>query len=123
MFDKADLVVIAKVVSTKDNGERTTLPDYDPSLVVIGVVTEFESRIVIKGAKNLTKFQLHHYRYQSEEDEFAVTNTPELVRIKPGEHPSFLLFLVKEGDGKYAPVTGQTDPAAFSVLDLRGAAD
>jgi hypothetical protein len=123
MFDKADLVVIATVVSTKDAGQRTTLPDYSPPLNVIGVVTEFESCIVLKGARDIKKFQLHHYRYQSEEDEVAVANTPELVKIKAGEHPSFLLFLVKERDGRYAPVTGQTDPAALSVLDLRGGAN
>src|SRR6266404_5487534 len=100
MFDKADLVVIARVVSTKDIGGSTTLPGFDPSLKVIEVVTEFESRIVVKGAKDITKLQLHHYRYRSEDEEFAVANNPELVKINPGERPAFLLFLVKERDGR-----------------------
>jgi hypothetical protein len=121
MFDNADLVVIATVLSTKDTGERTTLPDYDPSLVVIGVTTEFKSLVVLKGAKGITKFQLHHYRYRSANDEFAVANTPNLVRVGAGK--DFFLFLVKESDGRYAPVTGQTDPAGLSVLDLKGAAN
>jgi hypothetical protein len=123
MFDKSDLVVIAMVVSSKDTDERITLPDYSPPLAVVGVVTEFQTCIILKGTKDIKKFQLHHYRYQSEHDESAVANTPELIKTKPGVHQGFLLFLAKESGGRYVPVTGQTDPAILSVLDLRGAAD
>lgn len=122
MFDKADLVVIARVIASKDNGEVMPFPDF-PSLTVIEVLTEFETRIMIKGPKNLTKFRLRHYRYRSEEEAFAVANNPQLTKINPGEHPAFLLFLIKERDGRYVPFGGQTDPAALSVLDLRGGGD
>jgi len=123
MFDKSDLVVIATVVSSKDTDERIRLPDYSPAVTVIGVITEFQTSIILKGMKDIKKFQLHHYRYRSEDDESAVANTPELVKIKPGMRQGFLLFLVKELDGKYAPATGQTDPAILSVLELMGAAE
>jgi hypothetical protein len=123
MLQKADLVVIAQYVSTKDTSERTAVPDYTPPLAVIGVVSEFETRIVIKGPPDIKKLQLHHYRYKSEGDKVAVSNTPELVEVTPGENPCFLLFLVKEADGKYAPVGGQTDPAGLSVLILGGGAE
>jgi hypothetical protein len=43
MLQKADLVVIAQYVSTKDTSERTAVPDYTPPLAVIGVVSEFET--------------------------------------------------------------------------------
>lgn len=120
MFDKADLVVIARVVSTKDIDERSTLLD---NINVIGVITEFRSRLILKGAQNVTTFQLHHYRLQSESDE-NVANGPDLIRFpRPRPHPPFLMFLIKEADGRYAPVGGQTDPAGLSVLELRGGAD
>lgn len=123
MFDKADLVVIATAMSSKDVGERTVLPDYTPMLNVVGVLTEFEPRVVMKGAIHTAKFLLFHYRYESEDDQFATANTPELIRIKAGTRSTFLLFLVKERGSTYSPVTGQTDPAALSVLDLRGGAN
>jgi hypothetical protein len=123
MFNKSDLVVIARVVTATDKKDSVSLPGFDTSLKVIEVLTKFESRIVFKGPKGLSKFLLHHYRYRSEAEEFGVANNAQLVKINPGEHPAFLLFLVKERDGVYAPFGGQTDPAALSVLDLRGGGD
>jgi len=117
MFDKADLIVVASVVSTKDTKERTTLLNIN----VVGVFTEFRSLLILKGSKTVPTFQLHHYRLQSENEE-NIVNGPDLVRIGP-HHPIFLLFLIKDRDGKYSPLTGQTDPATFSVLRLNGAAD
>lgn len=131
MFEKADLVVIAAWISTKDTDERSTLQDVEPAVKVIGVTTEFETRLVLKGTKDIKKFQLHHYRFQNEEDA-RWANHPSLVIIHGLMHDKdgfeyagggiFLLFLTKEPDGRYAPVTGQTDPAAFSVLKLLGGA-
>ena len=117
MFDKADFVVIAEVVSTKETEERNTLQDIEPHVAVIGILTDFKSRLVLKGSHSLATFQLHHYRFRSEDDKFAA-NGPDLVDLS-GYHQIFLLFLVKEKDGKYAPVTGQTDPASLSVLELK----
>jgi hypothetical protein len=120
MFDKADLVVVAEALSTKDTGERSTLQDLEPHVGVIGIVTEFKSRLILKGAQIVKTFQLHHYRFQSEDDKLAADG-PDLVELS-GQHQVFLLFLIKERDGRYAPVTGQTDPASFAVLELKGAA-
>lgn len=120
MFGKADLVVVAEVLSTKDTGERSALQDLEPHVDVIGIVTEFKSRLILKGSQNVKAFQLHHYRFQSEDDKLTADG-PDLVELS-GQHQVFLLFLVKERDGRYAPVTGQTDPASFAVLELKGAA-
>jgi hypothetical protein len=117
MFDKADLVVIATASGTKDTGERTTL-----KVRVKGVETEFTVAVTLKGQKDVRVFLLHHYQVESE-DPLSVQEIPLLVSIPPGQHPTFLLFLIKEKDGRYAPVTGQTDPAVFSVLKLNGAVD
>jgi len=118
MFDKADLVVIARVAATKDTDERSTILTLD----VIGVVTEFRTHLILKGDKSIKTFQLHHYRLVSESDKWNIANGPNLISFS-WEHPPFLLFLTREGDGRYAPVTGQEDPNAFSVLELRGGAD
>lgn len=119
MFEKADLVIIARVVTTKDTEERSKVLN---TLDVIGVITDFKSHLVLKEDKSIEKFQLHHYRVASNADDAAMANGPNLIRFS-FEHPAFLLFLTKEADGRYAPVTGQEDPAAFSVLELPGGAD
>jgi len=115
MFDKADLVVIATALGTKDTTERSKLLD---TVDVIGVETEFATRVTLKGPREVRKFLLHHYR---EPDEQFTQNGPHLVyyHLPPGRQPDFLMFLTKEKDGRYAPVTGQTDPASFSVLELK----
>ena len=119
MFDKADLVIIAQYISSKETGERIKLKDIDLPIDGIGMVSEFEGRLVLKGSKDTTKFTLHHYRVEHQE---RYANGPRVIQIAANTHPTFLLFLIKEKDGKYAPVTGQTDPAIFSVLELMGGA-
>jgi hypothetical protein len=113
MFDKADLVVIATALATKETAEQSKLLG---TVNVVGVETEFRTRLTLKGAKEVRKFVLHHYR---EADDQSIANGPALIHIPPGRHPDFLMFLVREKAGRYAPVTGQTDPILFSVLELR----
>lgn len=123
MFNKADLVVIGRNVSTSDLDEHILLPGYKPPLPVVGVITKFKIGLVLKGPKETAEIELHHYRYANRNDEDAVSNAPNLIDIKSNFHASFLLFLIKDKDGKYVPLSGQTDPAAFSVLVLQGGAE
>ena len=126
MFDQADLVVIAKPISTKDtseNGKLVSVSNFD----VVGLSTEFETALVLKGDRMLKEFVLHHYRLRDETQKPG--NSPDLVTFtyylrQPDRYlgPCYLLFLRKERDGRYAPVSGQTDPAWFSVLKLPGGA-
>jgi hypothetical protein len=64
MYDKADLVVIAKPLSSKDTEERTMLPGWE-YIHVVGVNTELETRLVLKGDKTVKRFALHHYKLDS----------------------------------------------------------
>jgi hypothetical protein len=116
VFDRADLVVVAQLIATKDTDERSTVLTHD----VIGVVTEFRTRLILKGEKSLTSFQLHHYRLASKSDAQTIANGPALIEIPEDKHPTYLLFLLREADGRYAPATDQIDPAVKSVLRLRG---
>jgi len=131
MFDKADLVVIATVLRSKDTSERKKLFEIQKLPTdhleqfqddVIGVETEFKIRVRLKTPKDFpvpdtvagTRFFLHHYR-------MAGTREPDPNFIDPKTGHNFLMFLVREKDGRFAPVTGQYDPAVLSVLELRSA--
>jgi hypothetical protein len=83
---------------------------------VVGLSTEFQVRLVLKGDKGMNKFVLHHYRLKHEE---PTINGPQLVVFdsKVWSRP-YLLFLLRERDGRYAPVTDQTDPALYSIIQL-----
>ena len=56
-------------------------------------------------------------RLQKDKSDSVATALTE--NIPPGPHPDFLMFLTKEKDGRYVPVTGQVDPALFSVIELK----
>jgi len=120
MFDQADLVVIAKPTATKDTEEKGRVADFSGPYEVIAVATELEASVIMKGEKTTNQFVLHHYRLAHPDQ--PVANGPNLVAFNPKAHHSFLLFLKKEGDGRYAPVTGQQDPALVSVVRLEGVA-
>ena len=120
MLDQSDLVAIARPVASKNTPERTVLPDIAPDVHVLGVETDFEVSAVLKGSKDIKKFVMHHYNLVKPDE--PMINGPCLFYFDPKEKrkPKFLLFLVREQDGRYAPVTGQTDPTLFSILDLGG---
>jgi hypothetical protein len=117
MFDQADLVAIAKPISTKDAQEEAKLTDFSPHYKITAVSTEFDIRVVLKGDTATKNFVLNHYRLG---EPGPVVNGPNFVAFDPKAHHSFLLFLKKEAGGRYAPVSGQSDPALFSVMKLEG---
>jgi hypothetical protein len=128
MLAKADLVVIANPMSkTSDTAEHSFLPgisrqDMDgktSQIESIGVETVFVVCAVLKGDTSLKQFTLHHYR----EAHILKTelNGPGLVYFDPSRptaNGSYLLFLLREPDGHYAPVGGQTDPDLGSISPL-----
>ena len=115
LFSKSDFVVIAEPISaTHDTEEQTILPELDPSVPAIGVATDFQTLLVLKGQKQ-DRLVLHHYRLQ--ESDVAIINGPVLVKFNPG-HREYLLFLVRERDGRFAPVGGQAFPGVSSVKQL-----
>jgi hypothetical protein len=117
MFAKSDLVVIAMPIARFETKEHTALEDLAPPVRVVELNTEFNVRLVLKGESATKKFTLHHYKLAQQQ---TFINGPKFVSFdsKPWPKP-FLLFLVRESDGRYAPVTGQTDPALYSVIQLQ----
>jgi hypothetical protein len=118
LYDQADLVVIAKPALIQDTSEQTVLPNIAPDVHVIGLSTDFNISVVMKGDKSLRTLVLHHYRLANPKE--LMLNGPELATFDPKQYTRFLLFLHREADGRYSPVSGQTDPAGSSVLKLEG---
>lgn len=118
LLDKSDLVVIATPTSTNDTKERIGLPGL-VAQPVVGVETKFEVSAVFKGDKALKDLVLHHYRA----DAITVSNGPNLVSFDPEKKRTFLLFLVRETDGRYAPAFGQLDPGFCGINVLGGIAE
>jgi hypothetical protein len=80
MFAKADLVVIGKPVSSKDTSEHSRLPGWD-AIHVVGINTEFETRLVLKGDKDLKNFVLHHYRIDRVAELQEINDDPTLANF------------------------------------------
>jgi len=113
LLDKSDLVVIATPTATKETKERINLPGF-VGQPVIGVETQFAVSAVLKGGKVKNELTLHHYKAEQ-----LVPNGPLLVSFAPDQKQPFLLFLVREPDGRYAPTFGQKDPAFCGINSLQ----
>jgi hypothetical protein len=120
---QADLIVIATPTAVRDTAERTTFPNLvnvDTNNIrspvsAIGVETTFETLAVLKGSTNTTTFVFHHLRDAILDSPVGHSqvisfNGPVNVAFDPSEKVRYLLFLKRESDGRYASVTGLTDP-------------
>jgi len=103
-----------------------TLQNISPPVPVIGVNTEFKALLVLKGPKR-SRFVLHHYRESRKaEPNRVVIGGPTLVEFEPPKNGDlfsakrYLLFLVRERDDRFAPVSGQQDPRGISVQEVGG---
>ena len=131
LFKKADWIVIARpVTKTTDTDERTYFDDDVASIdqsgklspvPAAGVETTFDVLHVVKGPKAPTRFVLHHYRDATPPSSGLSFDGPGTVSFDPTDPKRrrvFLLFLVREKDGRYAPYGGQTDPSDRSIFVL-----
>jgi len=125
LLDSSDLVVVAVAVKVEKLQEVSELPNIfaltkeggSEPLLGQGINTTFEVLAVLKAASSLKCFILHHYAVAP-----LPVNGPNLVSFEPSEQGRFLMFLKKDKDGRYIPVSGQTDPA-FSVKKLERGLD
>jgi hypothetical protein len=114
LLDKSDLVVLATPAATNDTEEHIDLPGFSGEHV-IGVETKFSLSAVLKGDKALRNLVLHHYRTADGTNIPHVPNGPSFVSFTPADERTaiqrtYILFLLREPDGRYAPVVGQADP-------------
>ena len=121
LLDRSDLAVIAAAIGrTADTGEACALPNI--SLRCVGVGTAFRVSAVLKGDRHITSLTLHHCRVSRTPDEGGYANGPAFVYFDPADPSrsgSYLLFLVREIDGRYAPAGGQMDPGINAITKLK----
>ena len=118
LLDTSDLVVIASPTGVATIREGTKLPGMS-GVSVIGVETKFAVSAVVKGDGAIKDLVLHHYNLA--EADKSPPNGPMLVAFEPAKKQSFLLYLVREADGRYAPATGQIDPGFQAVQAIKEA--
>jgi hypothetical protein len=108
----ADLVVVAAPLATKDLAETNSLGWSQTGSFKTrfrGVETIFKVDDVLKGMPANDRIILHHYRYEN--DWGSPPNGPDFINLNPGDTNKLVLYLVKDGPERYAPVTGQVDSA------------
>jgi hypothetical protein len=118
MYEKADLIVIAKPLSISQSDEMTSLPNVGPKMRFFELNTAFAVSIALKGTTP-KKLELRHVKLANPE-QFALAG-PSLVQFDPAQRHSYLMFLSLDPGGSYSPVTGQTDAAA-AIIKLKGSA-
>jgi hypothetical protein len=131
LFAKSDLIVIAEpITATADTAERTVFPDLDeisgngPSRPspAIGVETVFRVCRVLKGAAGTTQFTLHHLRRVPVGANTIVLDGPPAWRFEKTEGycegGGYLMFLVREPDGRYAPYEGSAFASGRVIFKL-----
>jgi hypothetical protein len=122
---EADVVVIATPTDNQDakepaafpNMQRTGADGKSAPVPAVGVETKFEVQAVLKGEKGekeLKTFIFYHLRHPTPEN---LPNGPMLVTFEPKERKRYLMFLKRDGDGRYVPLTGQLD-SAVAVKEL-----
>lgn len=106
----ADLIVIGAVADVRDLDETNTT--LWPGNAFRGVETTFSISQVLKGDVTNSTVVLHHYRFEA----VIPPNAPSFLNLKAGDTNQYLLYLVKDGASRYAPVSGQLDPAMDAVM-------
>jgi hypothetical protein len=129
MLAKSDLVVIANPLNrTADTKERSVLPGISQQdqngrqskIESVGVETVFSVLAVLKGNLGIKQLTLHHYR-EAVSSGAPSMGGPMLVKFDPSDasaRSSYLMFLVREPDGRFAPVGGQTDPGMQAICPI-----
>jgi hypothetical protein len=118
MYEKADLVVIAKPVSVSQSNEVKSLPNFNPKTNVYVLQTAFSVSAALKGPTP-DNFQLRHFKLV-DPSQFALAG-PSFVQFDPAQRHSYLMFLSSDQGSSYAPVTGQAD-ATVAIIRLEGSA-
>lgn len=119
---KADLVVIATVHSTADEGR------YDPSHAKaetwVPVQSVFDVQSVLKGGfVGIKTVTVRHYRYFRPSASVSVVDGPVFVTFNPRRKNAYLIYL-KRVNGAYEPLSGQEDPwQSFALLQPYRASD
>ncbi len=109
-FDRSDLVVIGKPVAVRDTDENLPATSWG---VQHGVEAEVQVGGILKGDPALKKVVLHYSRFDGATSPDTPVNPPFGLK----EPASYLLFLVRDKEGRYVPFSGY-DWFGISVIPL-----
>lgn len=116
---KADLIVIAAINSTHDeinNYDKSTLkPDS-----IIPVLSIFDVKSVLKGTlpAAVKSISIRHERYYDQRSATTVIDGPCFIHFNTTKKNSYMIYLHKEQNGIYTPLSGQYDPGlSFFLLN------
>jgi hypothetical protein len=113
LMEASDLVVVATATNSVDSGELDT--NSWSGVRFIGVNTDFDVHLVLKGTTNRSGITVFHLRHASEQ-RGGMDNGAMLVKFitkplgKYSAQPDYLLFLKQRSDGRYEPTSGHIDP-------------
>ena len=130
LMDESSLVVIARPTATRALRATAALPNIREQdakgrkhpVIARAAETDFTVVVVLKGKLSAAQrksrsFTLLHY--QELPPSKVTVNGPGLVAFDPGATRQYLMFLVRQADGRYTAVSGQTDPdQAIEALQL-----
>ena len=108
----SDLVVVGRPIKVKDLDETNSLGFSSTKLFQSrfrGVETTFKVSEILKGTPASDQIVLHHYRFETGWG--SPPNGPTLMEFSPGDTNEYLLYLINDGTNRYAPTSGQIDPA------------
>jgi len=124
---KATLIVIATPTKVTVLNEQGNIPWLDESgqvqtfsnVMRKEVETTFSVLTVLKGEQTTNTFVLHSFEYAPRPGGGPVytDSDPHLVAFDLKEKKSYLLFLRRQNDGRYIPVSGHYD-ASFAIKEV-----
>ena len=111
MQKAARLIVVGTVADIRDLNETNTV--LWPSCKFVGVEATFAVSQVLKGDFTNRTVILHYYRFDP--PHYCPPNGPAFLDLTTGGTNRFLLYLAPDRAFRFAPVSGQLDPAMDSV--------
>lgn len=120
LWDEANLIVIGTPKSTADTKDRE-YPNAKPTTWV-GVDTVFNLERILSVTRNVSaendSVTVEHDRYFEMNANFAESDGPSFVKFDPGSGQRYLIFLKRNANGVYEPLTGRYDPGgSFYLLE------
>jgi hypothetical protein len=111
MQTASDLIVVGTITKVQDLDETNSV--LWPGSKFRGVEATFAVSKVLKGDAATRTVVLHYYRFETEWGRPA--NGPCFLNLTPTDTNQFLLYLVRDGASRFAPVSGQVDPLLDAV--------
>jgi hypothetical protein len=116
LIKKSDLIVVAKPTKNRITQEKLSkIDNIELKKPAIGIETTFLREGILKGTIKKKEFVLHHYQV---DEMYRKLGFPFLLRLNPKDKTRYLLFLKKEEDGRYAPLSGFANPG-LSVCAIK----